>query len=194
MSLPNIDPQKVNELKLELQRIACAKDFDVIYAIFKPDLDINELEENKEDEENEEEESEKTRDESITTPSSPPKPVHDEGSPIANLSALDPTQQAQIQENAMKVLKQHLEIVKLKEELEASTKEKEDLEEEVSMRNREIYEMNEKIMLMELNHSNARQQDLNTIQDLKYLLERQGKLEQNQYDFSKLKDSLERLK
>jgi len=46
-------------------------------------------------------------------------------------------------ENALKVLKQHLEITKLKEELAQALQERRELEEEVSNRNREMYEMNE---------------------------------------------------
>lgn len=164
--------------------------------MFKPDLDPTELEENKE-EEAEEKPSEPSVDESATSTKNTTQASIDESANMSNVSAgtvIDPTQQAQIQENAMKVLKQHLEIVKLKEELESTTKEKEELEEEISSRNKEIYEMNEKLILMEMNHATAKQHDLNTIQDLKYLLEKQGKIEQTQYDFHRFKDSLERLK
>lgn len=195
------DKQKLKDLKSELQRIACAKDLDVIYAMFKPDLDPEKLEENKEEEETEDSASNKTRDDTITTSKTHLTQTSiDDTANTSSLSSVstpnlnDPAQLAQIQENAMKVLKQHLEIVKLKEELESISKEKEDLEEEISSRNKEIYEMNEKIILMEMNHASARQQDLNTIQDLKDALDRQGKTERAVYNFSKFKDSLDRLK
>ena len=99
-----------------------------------------------------------------------------------------------MQENAMKVFKQHLEIVKLKEELDAAKKEKEELEEEISSRNKEIYEINERIIVIEMNHATVRQQDLLTIQDLKEALDRQSKSEKVSYDLLKFKDCLERLK
>lgn len=166
--------------------------------MFKPNLDVDKLEENQEDDEEEEKVTTETSDETAssshfhTTQSS-----IDEGSNLSNLSPTnlnDPAQQAQIQENAMKVFKQHIEIVKLKEELENAKKEKEELEEEISTRNKEIYEMNERIILMEMNAATAKEKDLNTIQDLKNLLEQQNKKQKVTYDFSKFKDHLERLR
>lgn len=113
---------------------------------------------------------------------------------ISKIDPQDPIQKAQIQENAMKILKQHLEITKLKEEVESTKKEKEELEEEISNRSKEIYEMNERILLMEMNHANNRQEDLTTIQDLKLALEQNQNSNKLSYDFSKFIDSLERLK
>lgn len=166
------DPAKLEALKVELQRIACTKDIDVIYAMMKPDLDINKLEENKEEEDRE---ADKTRHDTLSSEKfqNLQTSVDDQ-----NISVLtDPAQQAQIQENAIKVIKQHLEIVKLKEEQDQVQKEKDELEEEISNRNKEIYEMNERIILMELNHNTQRQEDLNTIED-----------------FYKFNDSLDRLR
>ena len=194
------DKENLANIRTELQRIANAKDLDVIYAMFKAEIDIEKLEENKE-EESEEVIQNKTTDETITNSNAHTTQASiDESVNITNVSSIsnanlqDPTQLAQMQENAMKVFKQHLEIVKLKEELESAIKDKEELEEEISSRNKEIYEMNEKMILMEMNYANSKQQDMITIQDLKEALERQAKSDKSNYNFIKFKDCLERLK
>lgn len=46
-----------------------------------------------------------------------------------------------------------MEIVKLKSELEKALEEKTELESEIKSRNEEIYQMNEKMMLLEINSS-----------------------------------------
>ena len=168
--------------------------------MFKSEIDINQLEENKEDE-IEEIVQNKTTDETIINSNAQiSQTTIDESvnmtnvSSISNINAQDPVQLAQMQENAMKVIKQHIEITKLKEELEAALKEKEEIEEEISSRNKEMYEMNEKMILMEMNFTNSKQQDQLTIQELKNEIDRQHKIEKSNYNFIKFKDCLERLK
>jgi hypothetical protein len=166
--------------------------------MFISNLDVDKLEENHEDDEEEEKVTNETSDETISSSKAQiTQSSIDEGSNLPNVSPTDlkdPAHQAQIQENAMKVFKQHLEIVKLKEELESAVKEKEELEEEIGTRNKEIYEMNEKIILMEMKAATAREKDLNTIQDLKNLLQQQNKKQTMIYDFGKFKENLERLR
>lgn len=192
--------EEVEEIKQQLQRIACAKDIDVIYAMFKPDLDVGKLEDNKEEDNDEVDENvtNKTSDETINSSKDHLTQASiDEANNLSNLlpsDSKDPAHQAQVQENAMKVLKQHLEITKLKEQLKETTNEKAELEEEISNRNKEIYEMNEKIILMEMNQETAREKDLNTIQDLKALLDRQNRTQKAAYSFSKFKDKLDQLR
>lgn len=194
------EAEKLANIRNELQRIANTKDVDVIYAMFKPEIDINKLEDNKE-EEVEEVTQNKTADESITNSNAHiSQTTIDESvnmtnvSSISNINVQDPVQLAQMQENAMKVFKQHIEITKLKEELDAALKEKEELEEEISSRNKEMYEINEKMILMEMNFTNMKQHDQLTIQELKNEIERQHRLEKSSYNFMKFKDCLERLK
>ena len=194
------EADKLSNIRNELQRIANTKDIDVIYAMFKSEIDINQLEENKEDE-IEEIVQNKTTDETIINSNAQiSQTTIDESvsmtnvSSISNINAQDPVQLAQMQENAMKVIKQHIEITKLKEELEAALKEKEEIEEEISSRNKEMYEMNEKMILMEMNFTNSKQQDQLTIQELKNEIDRQHKIEKSNYNFIKFKDCLERLK
>ena len=46
-----------------------------------------------------------------------------------------------------------MEILKLKEELEQAELDKKELENEIKQRNEEIYQMNEKLILLEINSS-----------------------------------------
>jgi len=195
------DKDKLASVKSELLRIACAKDIDIIYAMFKDDIDVDKLEDNKEHDEADDAVQDNTADDTIShskahlTQSSLDDSANSStASSLASPNLQDPAQLAQIQENAMKVFKQHLEIVKLKEELEAALREKEELEEEVSSRSKEVYEMNERLILMEMNHATARQQDLTTIQELRDALDKQSKLDRTNYRFAKFKDCLERLR
>jgi precorrin-2 methylase len=56
-------------------------------------------------------------------------------------------------ELSMKIVKQHMEIQRLKEELEQAVQDKLELENEVKSRNEEIYQMNEKMIMNEINSS-----------------------------------------
>jgi predicted nuclease with TOPRIM domain len=51
----------------------------------------------------------------------------------------------------LKIFKQHKELIQVKEELEGLQQDKRDLEAEVKSRNDEIYQLNEKLMLLEIN-------------------------------------------
>ena len=50
----------------------------------------------------------------------------------------------------LKIFKQHKELVKAREELDALQEDKRDLEAEIKSRNDEIYQLNEKLMLLEI--------------------------------------------
>ena len=50
----------------------------------------------------------------------------------------------------MKIFKQHKELLKLTAELDALQEDKRDLEGEIKSRNEEIYQLNEKLMLLEI--------------------------------------------
>lgn len=54
-----------------------------------------------------------------------------------------------LKDRAAKIYKQHMEIVKLKHELEGALDEKKTIEEEIKVRNEEVYKMNEKMIFME---------------------------------------------
>jgi septal ring factor EnvC (AmiA/AmiB activator) len=52
-------------------------------------------------------------------------------------------------EDRAKIFKQHMEIMKLREELINAAKEKQSLEEEIKARNQEVYSLNEKLILID---------------------------------------------
>ena len=54
-----------------------------------------------------------------------------------------------LKDRAAKIYKQHMEIVKLKHELEGALDEKKTIEEEIKVRNEEVYKMNEKMIFLE---------------------------------------------
>ena len=62
---------------------------------------------------------------------------------------MDGETKATLKERAAKIYKQHLEIVKLKQELKNASEEKAAVEDEIKNRNEEIYKMNEKMIFME---------------------------------------------
>ena len=62
---------------------------------------------------------------------------------------MDGETKATLKERAAKIYKQHLEIVKLKQELKNASEEKAAVADEIKNRNEEIYKMNEKMIFME---------------------------------------------
>lgn len=52
-------------------------------------------------------------------------------------------------EDRSKIFKQHMEIVKLKEELQNITLEKSTLEDEIKTKNQELYQANERVIFLE---------------------------------------------
>ena len=54
-----------------------------------------------------------------------------------------------LKDRAAKIYKQHMEIVKLRHELEGAMEEKKTVEQEIKSRNEEVYTMNEKMIFME---------------------------------------------
>ena len=70
-----------------------------------------------------------------------------------------------------------MEIVKLKNELETAMEDKKTIEEEIKVRNEEVYKMNEKMIFMEYEkqaEANRQLSDMTTnkVQDLKLQLEK----------------------
>lgn len=51
----------------------------------------------------------------------------------------------------LKIFKQHKELLQVREELECLQQDKRELESEIKSRNDEIYQLNEKLMLLEIN-------------------------------------------
>ena len=54
-----------------------------------------------------------------------------------------------LKDRAAKIYKQHMEIVKLKHELEMAMEDKKTVEEEIKVRNEEVYKMNERMIFIE---------------------------------------------
>ena len=50
------------------------------------------------------------------------------------------------------MFKQHMEILKLREEIQNAAAEKQQLEDEIKSRNQEVYQMNEKLIFLEFNN------------------------------------------
>ncbi len=71
----------------------------------------------------------------------------------------------------VKILNQHIEIVDLQEELENYKNEKNDLEEEIQRRNEEIFELNEKILLNELQSKLFFENEIKSYQEVQAKLE-----------------------
>ena len=70
-----------------------------------------------------------------------------------------------LKDRAAKIYKQHMEIVKLRHELEAAVEEKNTVELEIKSRSEEVYKMNEKMIFMEYEkqaESNRQMSDLTT--------------------------------
>lgn len=115
--------------------------------------------------------------------------------PVSTESTLQPSSAANVKEFRAKIFKQHMEIGKLKEELECAEADKKELEEEIKQRNEEIYQMNEKMIMLEINSSMTLGGDARIINDIQGRLDR---LHDNNVrrvsDLHKLKQCLERLK
>ena len=93
-----------------------------------------------------------------------------------------------------------MEIVKLKHELETAMEDKKTIEEEIKVRNEEVYKMNEKMIFMEYEkqaEANRQLSDMTTnkVQDLKLQLDKyQDNNIRRILDLQKLRKSLNRLK
>ena len=93
-----------------------------------------------------------------------------------------------------------MEIVKLKHELEGALDEKKTIEEEIKVRNEEVYKMNEKMIFMEFEKQAEANRQLsemttNKVQDLKLQLEKcQDSNIRRILDMQKLRKCLNRLK
>ena len=68
---------------------------------------------------------------------------------VQSASAADPKKIQLLKDRAAKIYKQHMEIVKLKDELKHAIEEKQSIEEEIKARNDEFYKMNERMIFLE---------------------------------------------
>ena len=85
--------------------------------------------------------------------------------------------------------------MKLREELERAQEEKRELEQEIKCRNEEIYQMNERLLLQEINSSSTLISDPKVVQELQAKMDRIYDANVRRVtDMSKLRQCLERLK
>ena len=88
-----------------------------------------------------------------------------------------------------------MEIIKIKEELESVISEKKELEMEIKARNEEIYQMNERLILTEINSSMTMGAGGEQISELQQKVSRmQDSSKKRAQEMQKLKQSLERLR
>lgn len=91
-----------------------------------------------------------------------------------------------------KLLNQHIEFVSMQEELEKLRQNKKEIEEEILARNREIYEMNEKVLFTELKTKLFIEEELKSFHQLQMKLENIFLCNQNKLlQTSKIKNILE---
>lgn len=95
----------------------------------------------------------------------------------------------------MKVIKQGMEIQKLKEELEKAEQEKKDIETEIEGLNRENYEINEKLILNEISKDTVGTEgDIKSVKDLEQQIVSLEKHAVSDRDLQKMVEALDRIK
>ena len=72
-----------------------------------------------------------------------------DGTAVQVNKSMDADTKSTLKERAAKIYKQHIEIQKLKAELNRATEEKATVEDEIKNRNEEMYKMNEKMIFLE---------------------------------------------
>ena len=119
---------------------------------------------------------------------------------VSSAPSSDPKKAQLLKERAAKIFKQHVEIMKYREELKLAMEDKEQIEAELKARSDEVYEMNQKMIFLEFQKQQDDMKHMSAVastktQDLKDRIERM--IDQNLrrvFDMQQLKKSLNRLK
>ena len=153
----------------DLKKIASTQDVKLIYAIIKgEEPEENEQEDEKQEKDEDEDENEKEKENHNNEDETIVKTTETPAIEVKNKIPIEHSDD------------QRQEIARYEDELESATK--------------EIAELNEKIIMLQVNHNKDRQDDKATIHELKESIEKLNITHRNSNDLFKFKDDLERLR